>query len=236
MTKFILIAWLLCVHIIAVLAIIETDLAYRIDRKLGLGLITSKELSPFYTEMVGSHEQLDGNVAGGSAIFLGDSITQGLNVAAITDSAINFGVGMDTSYGLIQRIPKYPSLARSSHIVIAIGINDLIRTHRDNDDIVNNFKQIFALLPKGVAVTVQAILPVDERVAMLGFNERVSAINVDLAALAKTNGAAFIDMRDMLIGEHGNLKAKYHIGDGLHLSTAAYQVWISTLKQHLTSL
>lgn len=230
MTKFILITWLLCVHCIAILALVETDLAYRIDRKLGLGLLTSKELTPFYDEMVGSQQQLDGSITKGSVIFMGDSITQGLNVAAITHPAINYGIGMDTTYGLIKRIPLYSSLDRASHIVIAIGVNDLIRTHRKNDDILDNYRHIFTLLPTDVPVIVQAIIPVDERVTMQGFNKRVTQINQQLALIATANKARFIDMSDELTNAEGNLKTEFHIGDGLHLTTTAYQIWIKTLK------
>ena len=235
MNKFVLIAWLLCVHGIVVVALLETDLAYRIDRKLGIGWITSKELTPFYTEMVGSQQQLDGNVADGSVIFLGDSITQGLNVSAVTHPAINFGIGMDTTYGLLNRIPKYPSLKRASHIIIAIGINDLIRTHRDNDAILDNYQQILGLLPDGVPVTLQAILPVDERITMQGFNQRIKKINQRLSALARYNNAHFIDLGPEFSNNTGNLKLEYHIGDGLHLTTKAYSVWINTLKKHFLS-
>lgn len=236
MTKFILISWLLCVHCIAILALVETDLAYRIDRKLGLGLITSKELTPFYEEMVGSQQQLDGSIVNGSVVFMGDSITQGLNVAAITHPAINYGIGMDTTYGLIKRIPQYSSLERASHIVIAIGVNDLIRTNRNNDAILDNFQQIFKLLPDGVPVTVQAIIPVDERIVEQGFNQRVTQINQQLALLANENNARFINMGDELTDEQGNLKSEFHVGDGLHLTTKAYQVWIKTLKQSFQPL
>ena len=230
MTKIILIAWLLIVHAFALLAILETDIAYRVDRKLGLGLIASREITPLYTEMVGSHEQLDGSVESGSIIFLGDSITQGLNVAAITHPAINYGVGMDTSYGLIQRLPKYESLKRASHIVIAIGINDLIRTHRDDKVLVSNFQKIFDLLPEGIPVTVQAMLPVDERVTLKGFNQRIDLLNESLAVLTSSNGGNFINVQPELRDKQGNLKAQYHIGDGLHLNTEGYRIWINALR------
>ena len=232
MIKIIFIGWLLLIHSIAILALVETDLAYRIDRKLGIGLITSKELTPFYIEMVGSQQQLDGSIAEGAVIFLGDSITQGLNVSAVTHPAINYGIGMDTTYGLINRIPKYSSLAKASQIVIAIGVNDLIRTHRDNDAVLNNFRKVFELLPEGIPVIVQALLPVDERVTLKGFNQRVIQVNNRLELLATSNNAKFINMANDLTNEQGNLKSKYHIGDGLHLSSLAYNVWIDRLKTH----
>ncbi|RVU83681.1 GDSL family lipase [Leucothrix sargassi] len=236
MFKLIFIFWLLLVHAIAMLALVETDLAYRIDRKLGVGLLTSKELTHFYEEMVGSHQQIDGSVLIGSTVFLGDSITQALNVNAITQPSVNFGIGMDTTFGLLERLPKYTSLQRASRIVIAIGVNDLIRTHRDNTEIIENYLRFFALLPSGVPVTIHAILPVDEQLTQVDFNTRIQQLNSDLSQLAKIKQADFFDMTALLSDSNGQLKSEYHIGDGLHLSTQGYAIWIDALKQHLLKI
>ena len=86
-------------------------------------------------------------------------------------------------------------------------------------------------MPKGVPVTVSAILPIDERVTQNGFNQRISDINRRLETLVKSQGAQFINIRDDITNDKGNLKTEYHLGDGLHLTTAAYDVWIKRLKE-----
>jgi len=236
MTKNILILWLLLVHGFALLAILDTDLPYRIDRKLGTGLLNPPELSHFYQEMLGSQLQLDGSVEQSSVLFFGDSITQGLNVSAITHPAINYGIGMDTSHGLLNRIAQYTSLNKASHIFIAIGINDLIRTDRSNQAILDKYQLILAELPAATPVTLQAILPVDERIAIRGFNQRIQTINQGIAALAKSHNYSFFDMHKLITNEQGNLKSKLHVGDGLHLSTDGYQHWITQLQIHFKNL
>lgn len=230
--QFALITWLLAVHAIALLAVFDTDLLYRIDRKLGTSLLTSPEITPFYEDMLGSQRQLDGSVETGSVIFLGDSITQGLNVAAVTHPAINYGIGMDTSLGLLQRISYYDALAKASRIVVAIGINDLIRTRRSNAEIIDNYRQILGRLPESVPVIIQAVFPVDERQLAAGFNQRISALNQSLQQLAQQHNAAFINLHQVMANAEGNLKTTLHTGDGVHLSVAGYRVWIDQLSSH----
>ena len=229
----ILTAWLLLVHVIVLLAIFDTDLLYRIDRKLGTGLLNPPEITRFYEDMLGSQLQLDSSVEAGSVIFLGDSITQGLNVAAVTHPAINYGIGMDTSLGLLQRIPQYQSLANASKIVVAIGVNDLMRTSRNNAGTLENYQRILESLPEGVPVLIQAIFPVDERQGMTGTNSRIRALNQSLKTLAESRNAAYLDLEGKFANAEGNLKHELHAGDGLHLSAQGYRLWIDELIAQL---
>lgn len=238
MIKTLLIIWLVSIHAFAFLAMWDTDLPYRIDRKLSLGLLNPPEIGRFYDNMLGSHLQLDGSVEAGSVIFLGDSLTQGLNVAAVTDRAINYGIGMDTSLGLLQRIPQYKSLTKASTVVIAIGINDLIRVKRSPYNILKNYQQILNIVTSvntEAAIVLQAVFPVDERVGLVGTNEKIIEINSRLQSLAKTNGYEFVNLYPLFVGNQGNLKQKLHVGDGLHLSSEGYRLWIQALKQRISS-
>lgn len=231
MTKILIILWLIGLHGFAALALWQTDLPYRIDRKLGLGLIKPAEIGEFYNNMLGSQLQMDGSVADGSVIFLGDSLTQGLNVAAIAHPAINYGIGMDTTAGLLHRISQYRSLSRAGKVVINIGINDLIRTNRSNSEILANYQLILEVMPEAVPVLVHGIFPVDERVGFVGFNARIEDLNQGIKALAEARGYAFIDLGERLRNTGGNLQSSLHHRDGLHLSTAGYLIWITALKR-----
>lgn len=230
MTKPLIIIWLIGLHAFAAIALLKTDLPYRIDRKLGLNLISPQTMGPFYENMLGSHLQMDGSVAAGSVIFLGDSITQGLNVTAVTHPAINYGIGMDTTEGLLKRIPLYQSLFRASKIVLNIGINDLIRTNLSNSQILENYKLILEALPKGVPVLVHGIFPVDERLGFEGFNERIQALNTVIKSLADNSDYQYLATGKQLSDHGGNLQSSLHNGDGLHLSTEGYQRWIKALS------
>lgn len=235
MIKILLIIWLVGIHAFAILAAWDTDLPYRIDRKLSLGFLNPPEIGRLHEDMFGSHLQLDGSVEKGSVIFLGDSLTQGLNVAAITDNAINYGIGMDTSVGLLQRIPQYESLADASTIVIAIGLNDLLRAKRSPDAIFKNYQKIIDSIPKDanpeVKIIIQAIFPVDEGLGLDGKNEKIQQLNVMLESLAKSKGYEFVNLEKLFIGNQGNLRKEFHIGDGIHFSSNGYRLWIQGLKE-----
>lgn len=235
MIKILLITWLIAIHAFAALAIWDTDLPYRIDRKLNLGLLNPPEITHFYKEMLGSHLQLDGSVESGSVIFLGDSITQGLNVSAVTKQAINYGIGMDTSYGLLKRVPQYKSLTEASTVVIAIGINDLIRVKRSPAEILKNYKTILENLPKKANVIMQAVFPVDETKGTTGTNSRIIQLNGMLKTLAEEKGHTLINIKELFLNNEGNLKEVLHVGDGLHLSSEGYKLWITALNQTLSS-
>lgn len=235
MTKTLIILWLIGLHAFAALALWKTDLPYRIDRKLGLDLISPPNMGQFYDNMLGSHLQMDGSVAAGSVIFLGDSITQGLNVAAVTHPAINYGIGMDTTEGLLQRIPQYQSLSRASKIVLNIGINDLIRTNRSNSKILETYKLILEALPEDIPVLVHGIFPVDGRLGFAGFNTRINALNEGIKALADNQGFAYSALGEQFKDGSGNLQPTLHNGDGLHLSTTGYRLWIKALSSDLST-
>lgn len=227
--------WLLAVHAVAFLAIFDTDLMYRVDRKLGTDLLNPPEITWFYEDMLGSQLQLDNSVEAGSVIFLGDSLTQALNVAAVAHPSINYGIGMDTSAGFLQRIPHYQSLSKASTIVIAVSINDLLRTSRSNADIVENYQQILGVLPKGVPVILQAIFPVDERLVKKRLNQRVQALNESIQQLATRHQHTFINLHKAFAGADGNLKSELHVGDGIHFSATGYRLWIDAIKTALSN-
>ena len=196
-----------------------------------------ERLSPHYGTMVKYHERMDGNVPDNAVIFIGDSITQGLAVSAVTPLAINYGIGKDTSVGVLQRIPLYRSLARAEAIVLAIGVNDL--RQRSNDALVANFESILTqLLPSTVPVIVSSILPVDTRVwPEPDHNDRIEQINAKLELLClQYPTARFVNSSERLLDAEQNLAPHYHIGDGIHLSTAGYEQWIDALCESLNSI
>lgn len=202
-----------------------------------------ERISPHYKTMVTYHQRMDDNVPGGAVIFIGDSITQGLAVAAVTPLAVNYGIGKDTTVGVLDRIPVYRSLARAEAIVLAIGVNDL--RQRGNAEIVANFDSILEHLPSEVPVIISAILPVDLRVwPEPDHNQRIQQINHELELLCSTHPTSlFVDSRTRLIDAEQidtgqvdsaqNLAANHHIGDGIHLSAAGYTVWIDELRDGL---
>jgi len=164
---------------------------------------------------------------------IGDSITQSLATSAVSELSVNYGIGSDTTLGVLNRLPIYESINSTKAVVIAIGVNDLAR--RNNDSIIHNYEEILDYIPKNTKILVSAILPIDERVqSKKSSNERISKLNSSLKKLTeKYENVVFVDSSNWLKGDDDNLKTEFHSGDGVHLSTAGYKIWISQLRVSL---
>jgi lysophospholipase L1-like esterase len=199
-----------------------------------LGLV-DPELTDHYREMECFYARIDAVVPPKSTVFVGDSMTQGLCVAAVTDRGVNFGIGCDTTLGVLQRIGRYHGIPQARAVVLAIGVNDLRR--RSNSEIIDNYGQILAKIPSSVPVVFSAVLPIDEQSRRERWNERIHDLNAGAAQLCSSfKNCRFIDSGAKLVNASGNLDARYHIGDGVHLSADGYRVWIKDLKSALSGI
>lgn len=194
------------------------------------------ELSEHYYRMRAYHQRIDPLVPEGATLFIGDSLTQGLATSAVSASSVNYGIGADTTFGVLQRLPKYTSILSAKAIVMAIGVNDLV--WRPLPEIVENYRQILLLLPKTAHIVVSAVLPVDENRPFVAYsNQKIFELNAHLKVLSAYHAnAIYIDAGQSLMDELGNLKDEYHRGDGVHLSEAGYRIWIARLKQGLNEI
>ena len=160
MKKRITIIYLIGIHLLLAVVLLKSDFIDRVQTKLGIqqsGL--SAEITPHFHRMLRYHKRMDGNVPDGSVVFIGDSITQGLCVSAITCPSVNYGIGSDTTLGVLQRLQDYRSIDRASAVLLAIGINDMKR--RSNDEIFENYRLIIEQIPKTTPIVFSAVLPLD---------------------------------------------------------------------------
>lgn len=195
------------------------------------------DITEHYKRMMVYHTYMDGSVPEGAVLFIGDSITQGLCVVAVHGLAVNYGIGSDTTLGVLERLPVYRSMERAAAVVIAIGVNDLRR--RDNNAILENYKKIMAAVPADVPLLFSAVLPLDDRNKPEEGkrNERIRELNRGLEALcASEDRCIFLDSTPSLVDDTGNLDPAHHTGDGVHLNTAGYTLWIRDLRDKLDAL
>ena len=82
----------------------------------------------------------------------------------------------------------------------------------------------------------QAVFPVDETKGLSDTNARIIQLNEMLKALAEEKGHTFINIQGLFLNSEGNLKSLLHVGDGLHLSTEGYKLWITALNQTFSNL
>ncbi len=233
--RFIFLIYLLLLHGFVIIVLLKTNTPPKILSMFGYE-IQAPELSAYYYGMTGFHKRIDKNVPELATIFVGDSLVQGLAVSAISPLSVNFGIGLDTTHGVITRISQYQSIKNARVVVVAIGHNDL--KWRDDDQIVRNYLKIIELIPARVPILFSAILPVDEYIKTgRDYNARIAIINSKLQSICDDKERLkFLDISTYLSDSKGNLLPRYHIGDGVHLNALGNGVWISELKKKISSL
>lgn len=209
----------------------------QISSQARLSLAETQEITPFHKRIVRYHKRISGNVPAGAVQYIGDSFVQGFTVSAVAAPAVNYGIGGDTTVGMLARIPQYGSLETARAIVLLGGFNDL--WHRDEADIAKNFEKMLALIPASRPVIIVGVFPTDPRVvaAFDGMNARIKSLNKGLAQVCADDARCrFVDIGGELVDAEGMLNPELHDGDGLHLNAAGNAVLIRALKDALLEI
>jgi lysophospholipase L1-like esterase len=162
--------------------------------------------------------------------FYGDSLVQGLAVSRVNSSLINFGIGHDHSSNLLSRIREDLRQQQFSKYAVAIGINDIGRGVAVGD-LYNNILEILELLSFADTIYLHTSLPVAEsRDTASTINRKVRKINLLLSELPKIHKNVVIIDTYKSLAVDGFLPESFHIGDGLHLNSAANRKWLELLS------
>ena len=193
------------------------------------------EITDHFRRMLRYHLRMDGYVPDGSVLFIGDSLVQGLCTDAVACPSVNYGIGQDTTVGVLTRLPQYRSLLRASTLVLEIGANDMNR--RDNQQIIENYRQILDAVPRTVPIVCSAVLPVNERLLSPpdeSANARIHDFNALLEALCSADSrCVFVNPANRLVDADGNLAAALQDGDGVHPNSDGNRIWIEELRAAL---
>ena len=188
-----------------------------------------------------------------SAVFLGDSLTQGLQIYDTGLPNAHYcayrGVGPNavvngTTCTRIDGVQEVPLEALASYapksVYILLGTN-VLSQDTDYTSFLNYYSlmldNIRALLPDA-DIYVQSITPVRPEVSAGAghsgmYGARFIRVNNDLAALAVEKGCYFLDLWEVLADANGDLKAEYAQPDGYHLLPEGYAAWVSYLRTHV---
>ena len=178
----------------------------------------------FYRRMVASHVRQDAQVAPHAVYLIGDSHIQGLCSLGL---GVNYGIGSDTTDGVVARIGKYASLTNAAKVFLEIGCNDKVA---DGRQLAANILNAVAALPPVPDIYVCSLLPSSGR--------HRTGNSVKLDANARLREAAvgrfiFIDLYSKLADENGALLPCYDSGDGVHLNAAGYAVFRNELMKFM---
>lgn len=169
------------------------------------------------------HSRMDSSNPDGAAIFLGDSITQGMPVTAVANRAVNYGIGYQTSIQLLESMQIYASLKRASVIFLNIGTND-VRDGRGSS-LPSQFEKILAALPEETPLVWSAIVPRDSASAAT-----IRAANTAAEALCKARPRCeFVDTWEFLAERDGS-GISQHYDNTVHPNASGYALWVPRLR------
>jgi lysophospholipase L1-like esterase len=229
MKRIIVISYLIALHSMLVVAIVNTELIHLIATRFGLHYQSNQTIDPL-VEYIGSvHQRIDPNIPTGATIFLGDSITMELVTTAISPNAVNYGVGGLRSDQLIKLMDIYKSIKRADWVVITIGTNDLMQGL--DDGIYSRYQTILSKIPSGIKVIMSSVPPLNT--ANAAVNKKVrSVVESARRACVADSRCRFVNTYDALSNNGYPLSGVLQ-NDGIHLDVKGYKLWIDSIRKAL---
>jgi lysophospholipase L1-like esterase len=227
MKRTMLIAYLIALHLLLGLILWKSDFIPRVMARLS-GKPHPEELSKHFRNMRAYHSRSTAIVPEGSVFFIGDSMIQGLCVDAVIQPSVNYGIGGDTTVGVMERMGDY-AFERATAVVLCIGGNDL--TYRAPEVVVANMEKIIARIDSRLPVIISSVPLVDEgaRDILRGQNTSTSKLNTLLQHLAaRSPRLAFVDHSNLT--HRGQLRPDLHIGDGIHPNNEGNRILAANLR------
>ncbi|MFQ3617575.1 MAG: GDSL-type esterase/lipase family protein [Cyanobacteriota bacterium] len=159
------------------------------------------------------------------SVLLGDSISQWFPVEQLSRDRfwLNQGISGDTTAGVLRRLSLFQG-TRPADIHVMVGINDL-RRGASNAEVLNNLSQIMQELRQAhpqARIWIYSILPT--RLPALP-PERIFALNQNLAAIARQQQVAYVDLQRFFAEESSGILRRDLTTDGIHLSRTGYALW-----------
>lgn len=186
-----------------------------------------------------------------SALFIGDSLTQGFGsypvIRDIANVAGFMGIGpreiLQNNTAALQtgeRVAMWDYICQQTpmKIYIAIGTNALISLPEDAaflkyyGDLLDALRAQFPNIP----IYVQSITPVtqatnDRRPNMA--NDRIRGLNNALAVMAQEKNMYYLNLHELMADANGCLRDDMAGGDGYHMrDNDAYVLWVDYLTTH----
>ncbi len=211
------VGYLAALHLVIAALVVRPDDADALQKRL----FPNREGSnPHVGMMVTFHARMDPFVPAGAAVFLGDSITQGLLSTTVVPASINFGIGGQNSRELLLHLPRYRSLQRAGAVFLLIGINDL--AWGEAAGLPARLGELARALPQDRPLIWSGILP-----AYTGgvTNGQISAVNEQIRALCAARPQChYVDThRALPVGDETLFI------DGIHPGPTGYARWIAAL-------
>lgn len=183
------------------------------------------------------------------ALFVGDSITDGIKIYDIMSNATVLsytGINLDNIFtkqvikdgteGNQITIMEAAKAAKPGKIYVMMGANSM---GYDQPTFVKEYGRLVDELHKmhpDAVLYVQSILPVTttyEKNRPEFANSKIDEYNDGLRQMAKDKGYAFVNVAEAFKDEAGALPTEASPKDGMHFSAQWYRKWFDYLRQHV---
>ncbi len=183
-----------------------------------------------------------------TAVFVGDSITQGLQIYTQGLPNASYcaykGISPKQIYdGSIQTLlngtREVPMEALAAHqpdnVYVLLGTNAMVGMA--DEPLLAYYSEMLdamrAALHAEVDIYVQSITPVLPGFEHRFNNERIAGLNDALAQMAWEKGMYFLDLHEALNRGDGYMRADFGApSDGFHMRPAGYAAWVEYLVTH----
>lgn len=158
-------------------------------------------------------------------VFLGDSLTEGYDLAAHYPQyvTVNRGIGGDTTHGLEERLQVSVYDLEPQAVVMLIGANNM-------NTMMENYERILIGLRDNLPGTKIILVSLTSMSGEWGKkNDLAKENNVKIRALAERYGFAYVDLFNALLDPETNeIRAEYTT-DGGHQTALGYAVFTATI-------
>jgi lysophospholipase L1-like esterase len=174
----------------------------------------------------------------GAVLFVGSSTIRGWDTAARFPgtTVLNRGFGgshiSDVNHYIGETVLRY----RPRVVVFYAGDND-IGAGKSNDQVWEDYQAFVAAVQDASPSTQIAFLTIKPSLSrwalwpqMDGFNERVRE------QAASHPGLHYIDTATPMLGEDGEPMPHFFVADGLHMTSAGYDLWTQVTKESLARI
>lgn len=165
-------------------------------------------------------------------VFLGDSLTDGYDLAAFLPQyyALNRGIGGDTTVGLAKRMDISLYQVRPKVTVMLIGANNM-------HTMLSNYEQLVMDMHTHLPDTKIVLLSLTSMAGDWAHNNQLAAYNnAFIKRYAEKYGCAYIDLYTPLFDtDTGEMDLKYTT-DGGHFTQMGYKVITSAIEPILQQL
>jgi hypothetical protein len=169
------------------------------------------------------------------ALFIGDSITEGISAYGLLDKTNVLAVKGCT---ILKAEKEIDTIVKRNpdKIYILLGSNDLLYgmdSEKFSSEYVEFIHHIKDKLPES-KIYIQSIFPVSKDVEnkkpMLS-NSRIDEFNRKLKSMADQEGIGYINVEKLLKDDMGIINKDY-TSDGIHVKYKVYSIWLDYVKKN----